>query len=146
MLIFLIALICLIMFFQDNKYRGISWYLFPALFVSALFYSSNYTFNILIGNILIFSIILAFMTLYLSLKFKKIILITNNFFSIGDVLFLIAVSPFFTHLSYVVFINVGTLLTLLIYFLFQKKQHQKNIPFAGNMALVLIFLIILFHE
>jgi hypothetical protein len=86
------------------------------------------------------------MTIYLSLKFKKIILITNNFFSIGDVLFLIAVAPFFTNLYYVIFINVGTLLTLLIYFLFQKKQHQKNIPFAGNMALVLIVLIILLHE
>jgi ABC-type phosphate transport system permease subunit len=86
------------------------------------------------------------MTLYLSLKFKKFILITNNYFSIGDVLFLIAVSPFFNNLKYVFFINVGTLLTLLIYFLFQKKQHQKNIPFAGNMALVLIFLIILFNE
>lgn len=145
MVIFLIF-ICGIMFIQDNKFRGISWYLFPLLFIAALINTQNFKLNFFFGNLMICATILIIMTVYLSLKLKKIVLITQNYFSIGDVLFLIAITPLFNNLSYVLFINIGTFLTLIIYFLFQKKQQHQNIPFAGNMAFLLIFKIILLHE
>ncbi len=83
------------------------------------------------------------LTLYLSIREKKIILITDGFFSIGDILFLAAVIPLFHFNEYIIFFTLGTSFTLLVHLIVQLFKKQKTIPYAGYMSLVAISFLLL---
>lgn len=79
------------------------------------------------------------LTLYVSMKQKKLTAIWKGFFSWGDILFLLAVVPLFPFEKYILYFTFGTCISLLIFLidlLITKKV--KTIPYAGNMSLVLI--------
>ncbi len=78
------------------------------------------------------------LTVYLSIKNNKIILITDGFFSIGDILFLAAVIPLFHFNEYIIFFTIGTSFTLFIHLIVQLYKKQNTIPYAGYMSLVTI--------
>lgn len=138
-MIILIAFIAVLVlcFYQDVRFRGIHWVLFPLILAGAMALNwENLNWTTIAYNAGFLMVLLLGLTLYLSLKFEKWINITDGFFSIGDILFLVAIIPLFTFQWYIVFFTFGTMLTLVFHVVATVFKPQDSIPYAGYMALV----------
>tara|TARA_R110002072_G_scaffold303135_2_gene495217 strand:- start:3211 stop:3555 length:345 start_codon:yes stop_codon:yes gene_type:complete len=96
----------------------------------------------LIFNFLFLTATMLGLTFYLSIKLKKRILITNGHFSLGDILFLIAIIPLFSLDEYILFFTAGTIFTLLIHILINQVKKQQTIPYAGYMSIATILVLV----
>ena len=125
-----------LMVYEDFKYRGISWYLFPLALVAIITKSYTYiTIDTTVLNIGFVLMQLLLVTLYFTLKQRKLVNITTNHFGIGDVLFLGIIAISFSTVNFVFFYLLGIVISLLIgLLLIQSKSTDKTIPFAGIMA------------
>jgi hypothetical protein len=138
--------------FQDFRERQISWLLLPVLFISfsvktyseigweALF--SNLLFNI---GFIVFQLLL--LSLWISIKNRKLTNIIDTYLGLGDILFFAAICNAFTSFQFLVFYVVSIVITVigfLIYKLFSKNSSPE-IPLAGSMAAVLIIFLIFFR-
>ncbi len=136
----LLILLLLIIFVQDVKLRAVYWFLFPILMVFCLWigFESNDIVNIGWSSLFFISS-MSFLTLYVSIKQGHLVNISNGYFSLGDMLFLIAIIPLLTFPLYLLFFTTGTLLTLVVHgVVVSISKQNKTIPFAGYMALFLV--------
>ncbi|MCX6232980.1 MAG: hypothetical protein NTZ33_15730 [Bacteroidetes bacterium] len=147
----LILLNCFIIFYQDYKSRAVMWIFFPTLFL-LLFIKSflkydihEILFNKLLLNLLILIIISCSVIIYFSFKGKKIKSIINEMIGWGDIFFLFAITPIFNPIVYSYFIIIGALISIIgkLIFDYINKSKSLNIPFAGNLALILSIILIL---
>lgn len=135
---------------QDLKQREISWLLIP--FLLGVFLAKGFlliSFGELIRNSLLnvcFIVLqLLVLTVYISLKNKKIINVINSYLGLGDVLFFVVICVAFSSVNFILFYVMSLLFTLggfIIYNLLATKT-TKEIPLAGAMAMVMITLILL---
>ena len=138
-----------ILFYEDQKYRAVSWIIFPILAVEFIAYSIitvglidmlyNSFYNIVF---LVFQLLL--ITLYFSVKEKKIVLITKDYLGIGDILFLICLAFLFSPLNFIVF-YFGSLFIILagiLLYILLKRDYKPQLPLAGFQSLILTALII----
>lgn len=137
----------LFIFFQDLKHRAVYWFLFPLIFLLSLFLNRNeIMFSALGLNALILGVLMLGLTLYLSLKFRKLTNPVKGFFALGDVLFLASVLPLFNTYSYLFYFTTGTCFVLLVHLTLQLfKKSRKEIPFAGYMAFYLVGILLFFE-
>lgn len=132
-----IAIIFLLIFIQDLRYRGVHWVLFPMLLLGCVYYSFEAISMIqILQNIAFLLVLLSSLTIYLSIKEGKIINITEGYFSWGDILFLIVIIPLFPFHLYMLFFIAGTILTLIFHLLASIISKQKTLPYAGYMSLI----------
>lgn len=134
------ALILYILFgitlFQDVKYRGVHWFVFPLLIVGTVLYRDGQMEWQQMGYNLAFVIVLlSSLTLYLTLKQGTLIVITQGYFSWGDILFLLALIPLFDVRTYMFYFIIGTIGSLLIHIAASRFQSQKSVPYAGYMSI-----------
>ena len=137
MLKMLLIALLLFIFFQDLKSRAVYWFLFPVLMALAFAVSWKTLAADWYLNILFLLLIMAMLTIYISLRQGKITYITRGHFSWGDILFLLAVTPLFSLQSYIIFFTAGTILTLVMHLGVMAFRKQETIPYAGYMSLVL---------
>lgn len=143
----LVAIPAFIIFYQDLRYREISWWTLPLLFISLIpKYFVNNSWSILIEqgviNSLITIIELLLIFLYFSIKNKKITNVFTIQLGIGDVLFLLIIGPFFHPMLYVWF-QVSSLILILFFSLIYgviKKNWNYTIPLAGILSILLLLL------
>lgn len=136
-----------IIVFQDMKFRAISWLLIPALCI-VLFGKAivlNETDGILFNitfNIVFVLIQLLLLTIYISIKNKKMTNIINSYLGIGDILFFVAIGFAFSPLNYILFYVISMVLTMLLFVSYKtvKKNISAEIPLAGGMAGMMIVL------
>ena len=131
-------LVLLISFYQDIRFRGIQWFFFPLIMVLSILYNWEEFLDYNLYNLAFIAFCLGSLTLYLTIKEGRLVNITHGFFSWGDILILIALSPLFTFERFVLFFTVGTILTLILHLLTSLIVRQKTIPYAGYMALFTI--------
>jgi hypothetical protein len=142
----LIFLGCIV--FQDFKQRQISWFFIPLLlagFIYKAFYTNNGVgVNGLLVNVGFVLLQLTVLTIYMSVKNKKMVNIINSYLGIGDVLFFIVLCGAFSPINFLVFYLCSIVLTLIGYLLYNImiKGSQKEIPLAGAMASGMILLMI----
>ena len=132
--------VLLIITYQDIKFRGISWYLFPL--VSGLLITINLLGSSMYEILLNTSLNLAFLSLqlliliaYFRLKDISIKQFFNQYMGVGDVLFFIVLAfgldfplfPFFMVVSLIISLISGVLI-------FKKK----TVPLAGLQAIMLL--------
>lgn len=122
--------------YQDVRHRGIHWLVFPLLFLSALWLSGTPDWKVMAVNAGIFCGMLVLLSIYLSLKEGRLVQLTKGYFGWGDILFLLAVTPLFDTLEYLMFFTIGTLLSLIIHGVSSLIVRQANVPYAGYMALM----------
>lgn len=132
-------LLLLVIFMQDFRKRAVLWLLFPVLFACNLWINP---FGIGITEMLwsatfIFTLLVA-LTLYLRGREGRWVWVWEGFFSLGDILFLVAIIPLFTPFSFVCFFTVGTFVTILLHVLISPFSENKSIPYAGYLALVTV--------
>ena len=134
---YVIAIIFLLIFIQDLKYRGIHWVLFPMLLFGCIYYSFEaISITQVLQNLAFLFVLLLSLTIYLSIKEGKVINITEGYFSWGDILFLIVIIPLFPFHLYMLFFIAGTILTLIFHLLANIISRQKTLPYAGYMSLI----------
>ncbi len=142
--LFTLLVVCFgIMIYQDTKYRHIHVVL-PVLVFGVVYYFNNTI--IVFGDVLKSSIFLllnfAVITIYFSIKNSRIINPFKNQIGIGDLVFLIGVTPLFSFRNYVLFFISGMFFALLMYTLFQKRYVLTGIPLAGYLSLYIIVLMV----
>ncbi len=131
--------------YQDFRSRAISWIYFPLLFgfSSALGIHDQGLWLMLQNLLYIFLFVilqLILVTIYFSIREGRIINIVNEYLGIGDILFLLALSPIFTLSHFIVFVVSSLCLTLIVFSILRLSQlkRKSTIPLAGFLAVILI--------
>lgn len=123
-------------FIQDWKDRAVYWWLFPPLLMIGgyQFYQTSYPIADAFASLYFLLMILVLLIGYVSFKRKKWVNIFKTDFGLGDVLFLIAIIPFFSHNAYIVFFISGMFLSLIVH-RFVMMRKKSTVPLAGYLAL-----------
>lgn len=144
LVVILIGLLSVVIY-QDFKNREISWFLIPLLLIigitNALISIDYKDFLTYAGiNLAIVMLNLLGVTLFISLKEKKIKNIIDTYLGLGDILFFFVLTVLFSPFNFILFFIGSILLTSLVYIIVMlfDKIKQPLIPLAGAMSLVLI--------
>jgi len=141
--IYILVLVSMaIVFFQDLKMRAI--HILLPLFILVLgivsFFRGGYDPMIIVYSSLFLCLTFTGLYLYLSAKHKKF---TNPFkenMGVGDVLFFIAVLPFFSTYNYILFFVTGMLFSIIGFLIIKLFSKTDLVPLAGLLALYFILL------
>ncbi|HET6243898.1 MAG: hypothetical protein H0V01_04430 [Bacteroidetes bacterium] len=136
--------------FQDFKYKAVSWMVFPALFLLFVLAAlEQNTIGFIAEHFLLNMVFVLFqllmVTVYFSIKSRKIINIERNYLGSGDILFFIVLAVSFSFLNFV-FVYILSLIAVVAAYLFYrlfKKNTAEQIPLAGGMAVLLAFFYVL---
>ena len=137
------------MFYEDLKYRGIQWWLFPLLGMFSMGYSylrfQSFDFLESIPWSLIISVLL--LTSVVGLHWLKTRTPINKSLGMGDLLFLVAITPLFSTLEYLIFLSISFIGAGILHLLVQLIKRSNTVPLAGYQSLVLIGYLVLnyFH-
>ena len=138
MLQILLVMLLMLIFLQDLKTRSVYWFLFPVLMALSFIFAWRSITWAWAWNIGFLLLMMTVLTVYVSLKESRLVNITKGYFSWGDILFLLAVTPLFSLQLYVFFFTAGTVISLLIHLVSMRFHRQDTIPYAGYMSLFLI--------
>jgi hypothetical protein len=96
-------------------------------------------------NLSIVFINLLGVTLFISLKEKKVKNIIDSYLGLGDVLFFLVLTTIFSPINFMVFFLGSMLISTIIYGSIQLANQQKQtfIPLAGAMSVMLIISLVL---
>jgi len=127
-------------FYQDWKFRAISWLVFPLLGLVAfsIFYLADVRLLTLVFNLFFLTCVLACLVIYVSIQRGKLTNIFKADLGLGDVLFLLAISPLFMDRNYILFFITGMLFSGIIHIIVFMRNKSEKIPLAGYLALYLI--------
>ncbi len=137
--------ICLIIIFlQDLKYRKIHVLLPVIIFILSLFIfnKKDINYRIIFFNLGFFLFTIMILTMYMSIKSKRFLNPFQNYFGLGDLLFYIAITPFFLLKNYVLFFIASMIFAIVLHSIF-KKKIENTIPLAGFSSLLLLIVIFL---
>lgn len=134
-MLYILSIVLLISFYQDLRFRGIQWFIFPLILIFSIYHKWETLSIGTLYNALFVAFCLSGLTIYLSLKEGRIVNITKGFFSWGDILILLALCPLFSLEGYILFFTIGTILTLVIFLIVNIWVKSKTVPYAGYMAL-----------
>ena len=136
-----IAFIAIII--EDFKYRAIRWFWIPVLVFLCLgiAITENSWSEILVlfrTNVVFILIQLLGVSLYYSLKVKRLVNITDNYLGWGDILFFLPLCLLFSPINFIVFFIGGLMMILLGYILWKQffLPELETIPLAGGLAIV----------
>ncbi|GAA4272067.1 hypothetical protein U6A24_11210 [Aquimarina gracilis] len=131
------------MLYQDIKYRHIHIALPILVFVVAIYINiERFELYEVLKSIGFIAINFAAITAYFSFKTSKLQNPFKDYIGIGDLVFLIAVTPMFSFRNFMLFFISGMIVSLLLYVLFQKQSTNKTIPLAGYLSLYIILIMI----
>lgn len=144
-----IFIVLLAIAWQDFKFRAVYWWLFVLLMagLSALTYvetSGSLIKEHLLYNCSFLGVQLLFLTLYFSVKQKRLVNIFADYFGLGDLLFLLSITVYLSFLNYL-FFYLFSLLVVIVVSLGGRalsKNSNPKIPLAGEQAIILLALMI----
>lgn len=149
----LISILCIgllgIIIFQDFKYRQIFWVTLPLLFL--IFTVQSVFFNGFKYAVLYFMVNLCFLVfiflsgiLLVAVAKKRSLQETfQTFIGLGDILFFLVICAAFSPFMYLAYCGLSAVVAIIGYVAYNcfVKNEQKSSPFAGVMALLLVFFI-----
>ncbi|MGE0637856.1 MAG: hypothetical protein AB7P01_15545 [Bacteroidia bacterium] len=139
----LLLMLCIVIY-QDFKYHAVSWLVFPLMFLllavpSILSSFSEWATTTLI-NISFVVIQLFLVSVYFSLKEKRLVNITSEQIGWGDILFFLVFTQAFSPVNFLLFYIFTLFFIVLVFLIYNlKKGLSKEIPLAGAMAIMLLF-------
>ena len=139
-LTFLISTL-LLLAFQDIRTRKVWVLLFPLVLGLSIGYTlEEIKLERCIWNLVFVVFSLFCLTLYLTFKEHRLVAVWKGYFSIGDILYLLAIVPLLNFPLYLFYFTIGTFFCLLTHaiILLLSKKTQKSVPYAGYMSLYLI--------
>ena len=121
--------------YQDFKDRAISWYLPVLILLLGLigaFVNETILWSDYLASLSFLILQIAGLYVYLAIKKKSIkINLTGDFLGWGDLLFFVAMIPYFGFKEYVVLLITGMVLSLLAQKIVQIFYRSESIPLAG---------------
>lgn len=149
-MVFYLSLILVLLYgvmcFQDFKYRGISWYLFPVAAGVSIFFALEQIdwqgFGMhFMWNMAFVILQLLLLSLYFSIREKTVVNIVNRYLGIADILLLCLFALSFSPLNFIVFYCVNLLLSAIValVWVWMKNDKKFKIPLAGIMVWPMIF-------
>lgn len=138
-----------VILYQDIKHRAVSWMLFPLLVAVAAVlgfvnvYTWTYITNVginIMTVLLITGFTFTFILVKNSLQFQSL----KRYIGLGDILFFVALSLFFSPVNFVLFFLLSMIFVLLSVTIFVAGKENKNyiIPLAGLQAFLLIIVMV----
>lgn len=145
-------IILLLLFAEDMQFRAIHWFWFPVLLVVLLtlkLADNRYQFNLgmatsAASNVSFVWVQLLLVTVYFSIKERRLVNITIGLLGWGDIFFLMTVAFYLSFLNFIIFYIISLFMVLggwLVY-IFVKKNRQHHIPLAGLQSLLLASLLL----
>jgi hypothetical protein len=152
LLFFAVVIILGVVSWEDFVGRAVHAILFPLVLILSIGYSyqslsiDEILFNVFISGCFLFVQAFALIT-YFMIKHKRWVNITNDYLGWGDVLFLLAILPFFSPVAYLIFYLASLILTIIIVLLYRSicKNELKYIPLAGIQSVILI-VVLTYHQ
>ena len=150
----LVSFILIIIVYQDFKYKAVSWVIFPVLLIPPLYLGFvqvgwERLWICFVTNFGFLFIQFFLLTIYISIKNKKLTDLTKGYLGLGDILFLLVLCLFFSPVNYIVFYLFSLIIILAVYLLYnifkrskQRTLFKQQIPLAGSIAIVLIILVV----
>lgn len=128
--------------YQDWKIRAVHVVIFPVLLACTLiiFLQMDLAWNLLILNAFFILSIVGLLFIYISMRMGKIVDFFSSYFGLGDLLFLLAITPLFGQRNFMLFIIAGIFLTVIIEYFLMKKREDKTNPLAGYLAIYVLTL------
>tara|TARA_B100001115_G_C15842908_1_gene423228 strand:+ start:196 stop:639 length:444 start_codon:yes stop_codon:yes gene_type:complete len=129
----LLCFMMLFMTYQDLKFRGISWLLFPVVFALLLFHRWDeiYLHPFDLGlNLAFLLMIILLQYIYFNLFRKKSI---KSMIGLGDILFFPLIAVALSNDHFLLFFPISLIITLLV----SAFTRMKKIPLAGIQAALL---------
>jgi len=125
--------------YQDLRFRAIYWICYPVLMILLILLAlpgktaemMMYDAGVNLGFLMIQLFLL---TVYFSLKHKKMVNITQRHLGWGDVLFLVVIAAYMSPLNYIVFYLGSLLMVLVLAAAFGRLRQGGSIPLAGLQA------------
>lgn len=132
----------LIIFFQDLKMRAIHSALLVFIFTAGiiLMYLENRNASWLLYNGLFLMATFTGLYLYIIIKHKSFINPFKELIGLGDLLFFVAILPFFATYNYILYFITGLIFTIAMVGCLNYFKRDKLIPLAGIIALYLFLL------
>lgn len=145
----LLILLALIIY-QDFKWRGIHWLILPFLASSFLFFSlqENSIIEVLNNALINFCFVLLqflFVSVWFSIKSKKLVNIFRQHIGIGDWLFFVCLCFAFSPFNFILFLISALIISLFIHLviLIFLKNAERTVPLAGLVAIMLMGVLII---
>ncbi|HQW94677.1 MAG TPA: hypothetical protein PLU58_02700 [Saprospiraceae bacterium] len=149
----ILAVLFFIVIVQDFKSKHISAILLPAILICAgaiSIISSGYQKSLeTIGYNLLFVIVqFGLMYAYLKFKYSRTSQVIDKFIGLGDLLFLLAITPLLSLPEFIVAYLISLILSIIYFAFFSSiKKENAEIPLAGMISVVMIFsLLIVYPE
>jgi len=146
--LFLIAVLSFVLY-QDFKQRQILWILLPLLlsgFIIRAFvlHQTAGLWSNSVFNLLFIFLQLTGISIYMSIKNKKLTNIINTYLGIGDILFFVVIAFAFSPILFIAFYVSALTLTAIGFMTYRliNKRGNPQIPLAGAMAGMLGLLIL----
>ena len=147
MLLFPQILLFAITAFQDFKSRAISWFLLPIILAAGLlkkWIDNQLSWTDYLASFGFITLQLAIVYGIFALKSRTVkINFTNELLGLGDILFFVAVIPYFNFKEYIILFITGLIFSLLGQLILCKFKKQKSIPLAGWLSIYFIFYLVL---
>lgn len=125
-----------IIFWQDLRSRAIWWFLPPVLFAAFVLLRWEFLSLATIAyNAVFVTALIGFLVVYVRLRFGKLENPFQNYFGLGDYLFLLALTPLFPFRGFVWFFTAGTIAVLLVHLVVLLFRNNRTIPYAGYFSL-----------
>lgn len=145
----LLTALLILVVYQDFRFRAVSWVIFPLLPV--LFIMLNLPSVSLeeslantMANLGFAGSMFLFVTIYFSIRNRRIVNISNGFIGWGDILFILSLGFLFSPLNFIIFYLASLLITIVATLILSwlNKIDRNSVPLAGLQALLLLLLII----
>jgi hypothetical protein len=138
-----VILILIAIIYQDFRYREIWWFMPPLLLIGGFLYKwETLNWEHFLFNFVFISLLISFLVVYVRIRFKSNNLF-KDYFGLGDVLVLIAITPLFGFPFFIYFFTASTIISLIGYVLMSLFKAQKSIPYAGYISLCTIVFLLL---
>lgn len=130
--------------YQDFKERAVTWFLFPIVFILGIIQvvlANEYWTEVLMSLSFVMIIFLS-LTIYYSIKYRKLHVIIDQELGLGDVLFLLILPLFMSSIYFLTFFVLSNLVAVMVFGLILIKERNR-IPLAGVQALMLALVLLL---
>lgn len=129
---------------EDFRYRMVHlwWYIILAIGLAGLvLMQGNYGEWLLttVINLLFVLILLLILTIYFSVKERKLVNLFDRHLGWGDVLFFLVITPYFSLIQYILFTVASLIIALLLTpIIFRLQGKNRHVPLAGIQAICLV--------
>ena len=145
-----LLLILGVIVYEDFRERSIHWFLVPGLAalliaLSVLRMGWLEMLNITTWNAVFLCVQGAGLILYFAFKHRRYTPVVDRYIGLGDILFLLAITPAFGQWNFILFILSGIAIALLIFVLLQafRPASDLTVPLAGILAAYLGLVLVL---